>query len=304
MNFLKGLLTTLLTFLLFLALAAFGTLFALRSTLLDPDFVVAQVEKLDVAALAEEMTGMQLSGQIPAEASFLEEALYNAIAENEPYLKEQASAAIYSGYDYLLGRSDQLNMVVSLEPVKADMKEELWQLFQQNKESLPPEVSALPPEMLEQYFEEFYRQIEGAVPSEFAIDESSIPPDMMAVVDILRTNAGYLETAYYGLIALMVVLVLGIILLHRSVKGATRELGVTFLIYGVIEYAGVWATQRYSASIPLPDIPPSMQTWLNGFINDLIAPMQTLGIGLMVAGAVLIIVSIVYPRLRPAETEE
>lgn len=94
MNFLKGLLTTLLTFILFLSLAAFGTLFALRSTLLDPDFVVAQVEKLDVAALAEEMTGMQLSGQIPAEASFLEEALYNAIAKNEPQLKEQASAAI------------------------------------------------------------------------------------------------------------------------------------------------------------------------------------------------------------------
>ena len=304
MNFLKGLLTTLLTFLLFLSLAAFGTLFALRSTLLDPDFVVAQVEKLDVAALAEEMTGMQLSDQIPTEAAFLEEALYNAITENEPYLKEQASAAIRSGYDYLLGKSDRLSMVVSLEPVKADMKEELWQLFQQNQESLPPEVAALPPEMLEQYFEEFYRQIEGAVPLEVVIDESSVPPDMMAVVGILRANAGYMETAYYGLIALMVVLVLGIILLHRSVKGVTRELGVTFLIYGVIEYAGVWATQRYSSSIPMPDIPPSLQTWLNGFINDLIAPMQTLGIGLMVAGAVLIIVSFVYPRLRPAEVEE
>jgi hypothetical protein len=304
MNFLKGLLTTLLTFLLFLSLAAFGTLFALRSTLLDPDFVVAQVEKLDVAALAEEMTGMQSSGQMSVEASFLEEALYNAIAENEPQLKEQASAAIHSGYDYLLGKNDRLNMVISLEVVKEDIKEELWQKFQQNKESLPPEVAALPPDIMEQYFEEFYRQIEGEIPSEFIIDENSIPPDMMAVVDILRANAGYIETAYYGLIALMVVLVLGIILLHRSVKGATRELGITFLIYGVVEYAGVWATQRYSSSIPLPDIPPSMQTWLNGFINDLIAPMQTLGIGLMVAGTVLIIVSFVYPRLRPAEVEE
>ena len=51
MNFLKGLLSTLLTFLLFLSLAAFGTLFALRSTLLDPDFVVAQVEKLDIRSV-------------------------------------------------------------------------------------------------------------------------------------------------------------------------------------------------------------------------------------------------------------
>ncbi len=99
----------------------------------------------------------------------------------------------------------------------------------------------------------------------------------------------------------MVVLVLGIILLHRSVKGATRELGITFLIYGVLEYASVWATQRYLPSLPMPDMPPSLQAWLNGFVADLIAPMQVLGIGLMAAGAALIIVSFVYPRLRPAE---
>jgi len=301
MNFLKGLLTMLLTFLLFLALAAFGSLFALRSTLLDPDFVVAQVEKLDVAALAEEMTDFQSGGQVPPEASFLEEALYSAIVESEPQLKEQVSAAIYDGYDYLLGKSDRLNMVISLEPVKKGMRDKMWQLFQQNKESLPPEVAALPPQMLEQYFEEFYRQLEAEIPSEFAIDESSVPPEIMALVDILRENARYIQTAYYGLIALMVVLVAGIILLHRSVKGAARELGITFFIYGILEYAGVWATQRYLPSMPMPDIPPSLQTWLNGFIADLIAPMQVLGIGLMVGGAVLIIVSIVYPRLRPAE---
>jgi len=301
MNFLKGLLTSLLTFLLFLSLAAFGTLFALRSTLLDPDFVVAQVEKLDIAALTEEVAAFQLSGQVPAESAFLEEALYSAIAENEPYLKEQAGAAIRSGYDYLLGKSDRLNMVISLEPLKGDVKAKLWQAFQQNQESLSPEVAALPPEMLEQYFEEFYQQFEAEIPSEFVIDESDVPLDVMDVANILRENARNIDTAYYGLIALMVVLVAGIILLHRSVKGATRELGITFLIYGIIEYAGVWATQRYLPTLPMPDMPPSLQTWLNGFINDLVAPMQILGIGLMVGGAVLIIVSIVYPRLRPAE---
>lgn len=304
MNFLKGLLATLLTFLLFLSLAAFGTLFALRSTLLDPDFVVAQVQKLDVAVLVEEATQVPLGEQIPPEAAFLNEALYEAIAENEPYLKEQASAAIYSGFDYLLGKSDRLNVVISLAPVKDNMKDRLWQKFQENKDILPPEVAALPPEILEQYFEEFYQQFEAEIPSEFAVDESSIPPDIMPVAEIIRQNAGYIETAYYGLIALMVVLVLCLILVHRSVKAVTRELGVTFLIYGALEYAGVWATQRYLPEMPMPDIPPSLQTWMNGLIADLVAPMQVLGIGLMAAGAALIIVSFVYPRLRPAAAEE
>ncbi len=254
-----------------------------------------------MAALAEEAAGSQLSGQIPPEVAFLEEALYGAIAESEPQLKEELNAGIYSGYDYLLGRSQKLNVVISFESVKMNLKDRLWQLFQQNKASLPPEVAALPPEMLEQYFEQFYRQVEAGIPSEFVIDESSVPPEMMPLVDILRENARYVQTAYYVLIAIMVVLVLGIILLHRSVKGATRELGITFLIYGVLEYASVWATQRYLPSLPMPDMPPSLQAWLNGFVADLIAPMQVLGIGLMAAGAALIIVSFVYPRLRPAE---
>jgi len=303
MSLLKGLLATILTMLLFFSLAVFSTLFMLRITLLDPDFMVAHVDRLDVSALAREMIEEQVSGQLPPEAAFLEEALYETIEDNEPLIKEQVNAAIYSSYDYLLGKTDRLYMVFSLEPLKADLKDRVWQLFQQNIESLPPQVSALPPEILRGYFEEFYQQFADQIPSEFAVDESSIPPEMVASLAMVREYASYAQTAYYGLIALMVLLVLGIILLHRSVKGATRELGITFLIYGALEYASVWACQRYLPSLPLPDMPPAIQAWLNGFIADLIAPMQILGIGLMAAGAALIIVSIVYPRLRTAEEE-
>ena len=304
MNFLKGLALTILTLLLFLSLAVFGTLFTLNSTLLNPDFVVAQVDRLDVATLAREVTEGQISGQIPPEQRFLEEALYSTIEDNEPWLKEQVSAAVYSGYDYLLGKTENLNLQISLEPLKADLRDRMWQLFQENIDSLPPEVAAAPPGVLEQYFEQFYQEFAEDIPSEFEFDESSIPPEVMPQLQLVREYLSYVQTAYYALIGLMVLLVLGIILLHRSVKGATRELGITFLIYGALDYAGVWATRNFLPSVPLPDMPPSLQTWLTGLIADLAAPMQILGIGLMVGGVALIIVSIVYPRLRPAEEEE
>jgi len=302
-NFLRSLALTVLTLLLFLALAVFSTVFALNSTLLDPDFVVAQVDRLDVAALAQEVTEEQLGGQLPPEVAFLEEALSDTIAENEPWLKEQINAAIRSGYDYLLGESERLSLTVSLEPLKEDLRDKLWQLFQQNLESLPPELAAAPPGMLEQYFEQFYQPFAAEIPSEFAVDESSIPPDVMAQINLVRESISYAQTLYYALIGLMVLLVLGIILLHRNVKGATRELGVTFLIYGALDYASVWATQNFLPSLPLPDMPPSLQSWLNGLIGDLAAPMGTLGIGLMAGGAVLIIVSIVYRRRVEEESE-
>ncbi len=304
MNFLKSLALTILTLLLFLSLALFGTLFTLNSTLLNPDFVVTQVDRLDVAALAREVTEGQISGQIPPEQRFLEEALYSTIEDNEPWLKEQVNAAVYSGYDYLLGKSERLSLMISLEPLKEELKENLWQLFQENIDSLPPEIAAAPPGMLEPYFEEFYQQFSEEIPSEFEVDESSIPPDVMAQLQMVRGYLSYVQTAYYALIGLMVLLVLAVILLHRSVKRATRELGITFLIYGALNYASVWTMNYFLPELSLPDIPPSLQPWLTGLMADMAAPMQTLGIGLMVGGAVLIIISIVYPRLRPAEEEE
>jgi len=304
MNFLKALGATILTLLLFLSLGVFSMLFTLNSTLLNPDFVVVQMDRLDLTSLAREVTEEQISRELPPEAEFLEEAIYGTIADNEPWIKEQVRAAIYSFYDFLLGKSERLSLVVSLEPLKENLRDSLWQIFQQNLQSLPPELAAAPPGMLEQYFDEFYQQFASEIPSEFEFDESSIPPEVMAQIMQARQYISYAWTAYYALIGLMVLLVLGIVLLHRSVKGATRELGITFLIYGALEYAGVWATHNFMpTTLPLPDIPSSLQAWLTGFINDFVAPLETLGIGMMAGGVALIIVSIVYPRWRRVEEE-
>jgi len=297
MNFLKALAISILTLLLFLSLAMFGMVFMLNSTLLNPDFVVAQVDRLDVASLAREVIEPQVSGQVPPEMAFLEEAIYSTIADNEPWIKEQVSAAVYSGYDYFLGKSERLSLMVSVEPLKENLRDNLWQIFQQNLEKLPPEFAAAPPAMVEEYFDEFYQQFSEQIPSEFEFDESSIPPEVLDQIRQVRQYLSYVQTAYYALIGLMVLLVVGIILLKRDVRSATRGLGITFLIYGALEYAGVWATRNFlPTGLPLPDIPPSLQPWLMGLISDFVAPLETFSIGLMAGGAALIIVSIVYRR--------
>ncbi|MEE8619071.1 MAG: hypothetical protein V3S84_02975 [Dehalococcoidales bacterium] len=302
MKFLKGLAISLLSFILFLSLGVFGTVYMLNNTLLNPDFVSAQIDKIPVSSLIREMTEEQIGEQVPEEARFLEEAMYNAIAENEPWLKEQVNAGIYSFYDFLLGKSERLSMIISLEPLKEGLRDSLWQAFMQD---LPPELSALPPAQIEQYFNQYSQEFSAQIPTEIRFDESQIPPEVMAQLLQARQYIGYAQTYYYPFIGFMVLLVILIILLHRSVKGATRGLGITFLIYGAIEYASIWAAGYFGPTyLPLVEIPSSLQMWLTGFINDLLAPLQTFGIGLMAAGAALIIVSIVYPRLRPVEEEQ
>lgn len=296
MNFLKSLLVSLLTLILFLSLTMFATVFTLKSTLLDPDFVVKQVDRLEVSELVAEITRAQIGGQLSTETSFLEEALFQAIEDNEPWLKEQVNSAVYAFYDFMLGESDRLSLVISLDRLKNSLRDTVWRTF---VEEIPPELSLLPPDQIEQYFNEYYQQVDDMIPSEFEMDESLIPGEVMAMLLQAKQYISYVQTAYIGLIILMLVLILAIIFLSRNVKDAARGLGITFLFSGVAQYVILWATSRYSpALLPFADIPPSLQTWLVQLADDLMAPLQTLSIGVMAVGVALIIVSFVYRRRR------
>lgn len=299
MKVLKGFGLVILSFLLFLSLSVFGIAFMINSTLLNPDFVAAEVDKIDVSALVIELTEEQIGEQLPQEALFLKEAFYEVIADQEPWLKEQVNAAIYSGYDYFLGKSESLNIVISLDPLKTSLRDSLWQTF---NEYLPSELSGLPEDQLKSYFDQYYQEIAGQIPSELTIDESAIPPEAMEQIIQVRQGIGYFQTGYSALIGFMVLLIAGIILIHRNVRNTTRELGIIFLIYGVLEFVGVYLAKNFApTSLPLHDIPVQLQTWLMGLYSDLLAPLQMFSLGVLIGGVVLLVVSFVY---KPSESED
>ncbi len=299
MSVLKGLALGLLSFLLFLSLAVFGLVFTLNSTLLNPEFIANQVNKLDLSATTREIAGEQISGQLPPEAVFLEEAVYTAIDNYEPLIKEQVNNATHDFYDFLLGKSERLTITVSLEPLRENLEEDLKQTFLQN---LPPETAGLPPEMIDSYFNQYYQQFAMLIPLEFELDESLIPPDVMTQLTQARQYISYAQTVYYALIGFMVLLIALIILIHRDVRKSTRDLGITLLLYGAIEFAGVFLARNFMPSgLPLHQIPSSLQTWVLGLTSDLLAPLQTFSIGVMAAGVVLLVVSFVY---KPRAAEE
>jgi hypothetical protein len=356
MKVLKGFGVGILSFLLFLSLSVFGMAFMLNNTLLNPDFVAAEVDKIDVSTLTRELTEEQIGEQLPEEALFLKEAIYGVISDHEPWLKEQINTAIYSSYDFFLGKSETLNVAISLEPLKESLRDSLWQTFneqlplllpdlleyqlkpyldqhyeefieqipqeylppefselpedlvkpflyqfleeiagQMATEELPPEISALLEDLLQPYFDQYYQEFAGQIPSELTLDETAIPPEVMAQLLQVRQYIGYFQTAYNYLIGFMVLLVLGIILIHRNVRDATRALGVDLLIYGALEFAAVYFARNFALTgLPLPNIPSSLQMWLAGLSGDLLAPLQTFSLGVLIGGVVLLVVSFVY----------
>ena len=86
MKFIKGLVVSLLSLLLFLSLSVFGLVFTLNQTILNPDLLVSQLNRLDLPLLVEEV----LVEQIPEEQEFVAEVLRDTAADLEPWIKEQA----------------------------------------------------------------------------------------------------------------------------------------------------------------------------------------------------------------------
>jgi len=82
-KFLKSLALGLFSFLLFPSLAIFGLLYMLDNTLLKPDFLISEMDSLDVPSLAGELFSIQTPQGIP----YLDEAIDETIADLEPWMK-------------------------------------------------------------------------------------------------------------------------------------------------------------------------------------------------------------------------
>ena len=223
MDFFKGLVLSLLSLFLFMSLSTFGGMMMLKQTLLDPAFAISQVDRLDVSLLAEEL----LSEHISEEEEFAAEVVSITIADLEPWMKEQASALIYSGYDYFMGRSRDLSLAVPLEPVKDSLKENLREVL---LESLPPEIAEAPPELVEQYINEIYQQIAENIPATFKIDEGLWGAEVQAILDQVKDGVGYFDLGYGLLIGFILLLLLGVFFIRRPVRSALRHVGIIFFI--------------------------------------------------------------------------
>jgi len=283
MKFLKGLALFILSFLLFLSLSILGLALMINQTILNPDFVIAQVDRLDIASLAGEM----LSEQVPPEVDELTgeavaKVISDTITDLEPWLKEQAGDAVYSIYYYLEGRSQSLSLVISLEPMKQSLRENLGEAALQAS-----------PAAIESYLEK--------IPSTFEFNEASLGAEGMAQFEQARQYVGYFHLGYKLLIVFILLLIAGIVLINRQVKGATRAIGSTFLSYGIPSYAGILVAKHLAGTqIAQLDIPTSLQTWLPQLIKDTLAPLEMFSLGLLVTGVALLIVSFVYKRGEPS----
>jgi uncharacterized protein YjeT (DUF2065 family) len=158
----------------------------------------------------------------------------------------------------------------------------------------------IPPDQLGRLFDQFYEQISEQIPTTLEVNESTLnelSPDIMPLLAQVRRYIGYFRIVYWALIVSSALFIMGIILLDRRVRGATRWIGIPCLVSGIVSYLGTFLVRSFATGlIASLALPTQLQAWLPQLLDDSLAPLRVYGVVLMVVGATLLIVSFVYRR--------
>jgi hypothetical protein len=299
MSAVRGFFSGVFCFLLFDVLALLGLVITLNMTILNPDFVTSELEKLDVYSVIIE----QAKAHLPGQEFIDQETLDEIVTELKPWFEEQADEAIRDVYAYLK-REQELNIVISLEPVRAVVKEKIGEAV---LESLPPELQGIPQSEIDAYMSQIYAEVDNVIPATFQLRETSAGQQISAQLQQVKQIVGYIDTAYKALIAAAVLLVLLIALVYWwQPKTITRSIGITFILVGVACILGplldVFIIQVLSRLAAESNMLLGLEAKLPQLASDLTAPIRMYGIGFLSAGVVLTVISFLFraPETRPA----
>ncbi|OGN92652.1 MAG: hypothetical protein A2Z75_08315 [Chloroflexi bacterium RBG_13_50_10] len=298
MNLLRGFLSGVFGFLLFDVLVLLGLIISLNLTVLNPDFVTGELDKLDVyPAIIEQAKTM-----LPSQQFIDDETVDKIVSELRPWFEEQADKVIGDVYAYLK-EDRELNVVISLEQVRAVVKENVKEAA---LELLPPELQGVPQSQIDAYMSQIYAGIDNFIPSTFELNEAAVGSEIMAPLRQIKQIIGYISTAYKVLIVLAVVLVLLIALAQWwQPKPITLSIGITFALVGVACIVGSLLdsliVQVLGQFIGASGIMSGLQSKLPQLASDLTAPVRMYGIGFLVCGVGLIVISFLFrsPQASP-----
>jgi len=291
----------------------------LRRTCLSSDFIVAVIDAIDGPRLARillEEFGEEIAQgfSLPEDAfPHLVAGLEELLTDLKPWIKEQVEYAADPIADYLVGEVESFSVTISLEPVIDDLRGMLLGVFL----NIPPdELEGLPTEELKQAFDAFWAEFaEEMLPTTFQIDETvigkgaplqiaSFTSEAETVLRQVREYVGYVRLAYILSIVVSALLIVGIVLIYRDVKGSTRTLGIVFLAAGLVVLAAALIGRNIGGEQILQVMhaePPQLQVWASQVLVDLLAPLQWLGIGFIAGGIALLVVSFAYRSRRTTD---
>lgn len=288
-------------FLLFDVLVLLGLITTLNLTLLNPDFVTSEMKKLNVYSVIAERAKTLLPDQ-----QFIDSETWDkALAELRPWF-EQQSANVINGIWGYLKEDEALSVTISLEPVRSVAKKYAREAV---LKSLPSQLQNISQNEIDAYVAAVYAEIDRTIPANFALNEASIGPQLLAQLQKIKQTVAFIQIVYKWLIGLAVLLVCLIALVHWwQPKPIIRSTGITFIFVGVACVLGslldILASQAFSELTIGAGVPSEIQTRLPQLVGDLVMPLRMYGLGFLTVGLAMIIILVVlhYSQDHPSRS--
>jgi hypothetical protein len=302
----------------------------IRQTFLSRDFVTTLVDNLDIKLLTQSMLKDQI-GQLPQGISLNAGQIGQILIALEPSVKTGLKSAADPIADYLVGTRQDFSVSISLQPAMTDIKNVVKFAFSHQQ---LPDLQGLTQEQVNAAVDAYWAIAQASIPSSFELNStmfgtgiaSSMNEAFTSMQDGLaearrgideatteaenrladaRQYVRMFQLVYIGFIALMLLIVLAIVLIHRSVKGATLNLGIILLAYGVLFFIGIFVARIFIKQIVLDMEMPveSLRSLVQHIMSSLTSPLFMFSLACVIVGVVLLVVSIVYPRMRTREVQ-
>jgi hypothetical protein len=295
----KGIGLGLVGFFLFVSLPILSIFINLNNTLLNPDFVVREIEKLNVTEVAREYVKNQI---FPEDLPYFD-AIDTTLAQEKTWIDQQIKYVIANSYDYLLGTSNMLSFTFYLEEIKQNFSDNLVNSIQK---SPPPEYKNLSFQEKEQFILDLKQQIQEETPSSYdlEINQDIVGYESMKAIQLAKEIIGDFKVTYWILIIVVLLMILLIGLIQREVRGIVRALGIIFALDGIL--CGItYLILRLviPTTIPIGELPMSVEIWLKVLTNDLISPIGVFGLVVLVMGALCLAASFFIKGKQVVATE-
>jgi len=169
------------------------------------------------------------------------------------------------------------------------------------------------------YIDLYFGLMLNDFPTAFTLEETALGTSTQANVtdsikraedslaEVKSSLAKYFNPYLIWLIVLGLVFMAGIAAIHRSVSGASRSIGATFLAYGIVGFGGVLISRYFLPSWIFPVLetegvlPPALAEFLRQFASDFLSPMFYFSLVILILGIIAFVFSFFYRRSQHAE---
>jgi len=273
----------------------------LNVTILNPDFVAAELKKFDISAIGTELLSKQYADQIggtlnklsagkitqavsapTADEVYSQQSIEATLTQLGPELTDEVNAAVYQVEDYISGKQASLDAVIPLRNLKEALKQNLTEAV---TKSPPIELQNAPQSYVQAYIDAVYQAYFGAVPDEIKLSSDTATGLFITSIHGIRRAAMLSLKLPLILLLLSLLLVVGIIVIHRDFKSALWTVGITLGISGALDFLYSFIATEAGMHTASLKFLPALNLWFIQIVVDVLANMKApifilLGVGL------------------------